>query len=179
MDKIEIVPYKEIDGIKTFSNTQIRRLYNMVLENGHGVIFDTSNMQSEDEFLREMNTNSYLYIIYYEGKPISFMWINNIYERMAYGNWCTFKGFSYDQKVTAMKRALDYLMDLRVDDKHMFDCLVGHTASKLEGAIAFMESVGMVCVGEIPKLMWNHKTNKSEPGSILYYSRGSDDEDIQ
>jgi len=179
MKDFEIVPYKEVDGIKTFSNSQIRKLYDMVFENGHGVIFDTSNMRSADDFLREMNTRSHLYIIYCEGKPISFMWINNIYERLAYGNWCTFKGFSYDQKITAGKESLKYLMALELNDEPMFDCLVGHTASKLKTAIAYMENCGMVCVGEVPKLMWNHRTNKSESGSILYYVRESDDEDIQ
>lgn len=173
MENLEIVPYIEIDGIRTFTDSDILSIYDRIIDEGKEYVFKDGTVCDRFVFLETMkNGQTALYVIYYKKKLLGIMWLNRFEGRLARAHWCTFDGFSAKQKIQAGRYANEKIMDMK-DTKgdYVFDLLLGYTPISNSQAIQFIRLCGGITGEAIPGLIWNSKEGESEPGVISYYSR--------
>lgn len=175
---MEIIPYTSVDGIRTFKDSFIKGLYNKIIEHGHGHIFDNSRIDSANDFLYVMKTNSSLFILHLNKEPAAIAWLNRVETKTARCHWCTVKDISTRDAIRLGKYFLRYIMSIKANNEYLLNVITGYTPISNIKAIRFAKLIGMTIVGRIPYLSWNEKKGKSETCVISYYVRGKDHEDL-
>lgn len=173
MEQFDVIPYIEIDGIRTFPDSDILSIYDRIIDEGKEYIFKDGTILSRVMFLEIMKDGrTALYIIYYEEKLLGIIWLNRFEGRLARVHWCIFDGFSAKQKIQAGRYASEQIMEMKdAKGNYVFDLLLGYMPTTNNKAIQFTCLCGGIIGGTIPNLIWDSKEGKSEPGVISYYSR--------
>ena len=91
--KIEVIPYIEVNGIRTFKDSEICNLYLSMLARSEN-IFTDGTVRNCEEFLEmfKYGTNL-LYVMLCDRKPAGFAFLNNFTPKTAYGHFCIFKEY--------------------------------------------------------------------------------------
>ena len=170
-NNIEFIPYVEVDGIRTFKDSFIASLYNRIVKEGNGHIFNDGQIQTDLAFLHAMKYNSQLYLVYFDNDLIGMCWLNRIERHNARVHWCGFNTGSPRKLVLAGRKFLK-------DISKYYDVIIGYTPKSNLEAVRYSMMCGMKYAAEVPKLCWNYKTGKSETGIISYYVRENQDENL-
>lgn len=171
--EFDILPYIEIDGIRTFADSDILSIYDRIIEEDKGYIFQDGTISSRTVFLEIMKgEQTVLYVVYCKEKMLGIVWLNRFEGRFARIHWCTFNDFSAKKKIQAGQYVNQQLITMKdKEGRYVFDLLIGYTLLSNDKAIQFIRFCGGIVGETIPNLIWNDKKNKSEPGVISYYSR--------
>jgi len=171
---IEIMPYIEVDGIRTFTDSEILSIYDRTIKEGKGYIFKDGTIYNRLRFLEVMkNEGTFLYIIYYRNDLLGITWLNRFEGRLARIHWCMFDGISAKQKIRAGRYISQKLINMKdKEGNYIFDLLIGYMPASNKSAIQFVQMCGSKICGEIPNLIWDKEKSESEPGVIGYYQRG-------
>jgi hypothetical protein len=173
MTNFEIIPYTEINGIRTFTDTDILDIYDRIIDKGNGYIFNDGTIANRNKFLEVMKSNGFLYIVYYKTNIVLIVWINRFEGKIARIHWCSFNGISCRKKIDAGKYVCEKLLTMKNDNgEYVLDLLIGYMPISNIVAIKFSKACGCIIGEKIPNLIWNAKTKKSESGIIGYYHRG-------
>jgi hypothetical protein len=180
MTDTQILPYIEVDGIRSFPDSYILGLYDKIIHEGHGHMFQDGSIRDRDEFLSSMKYgDNFLWIVYHDLQLLGAWWLNSHEGRTARIHFCTFKGHDAIVKKKLVHEVMEYLIhQIGPDGKYLFDAFVGYLFTSNSRAIKYMEACGATIVGEIPMLLWNDQTGKSESGTIMYYVRSNDNENL-
>jgi len=178
---IKIMPYCEIDGIRTFRDSEILEFYDrMVKARLAETVFSDGQIDNREDWLRAMkNPENFLYAVYV-GKDVVFLvWLNRVEIRKAQFHYCGFfKGWRIGS-VKIGKQFLNILMNKRDSSgNYLFDVLTGLTPSSNKPAIEYMQECGWKIIGELPLGAWNNKKQKSESAVMSYFTREVQSEDI-
>lgn len=162
--KIRIIPYQEIDGIRTFTDSFIKDLYNRAIVDNLEYVFGDGSIDSPETFLAAMKSgNNQLFVIDVDGnKTVGFVWVNRFESRFARGHFCFFREFWGRVPVEAGKKFLKECVK-------PLDMIMGIVPYANWRAILFCTKIGMEVVGVLPKSCWNKRKKKSEDGVIVYY----------
>ena len=171
--KIELVFYCEIDGIRTFRDSEIMALYaRMVKEGTADTVFVDGTINSADEWLQAMKSEgNNLYVIYVEDEIAGVVWLNRLELKKARLHFCLFTLESERDSVEIGKEVVRYFMSMGVEDDYLFDLLYGIVPESNKKAIEYVKQVGAVHIGTMPHGLWNKITGKTEAAAILCYTR--------
>jgi hypothetical protein len=171
---ISIVPYVEMDGIRTFTDTEIMGFWDQMVADGTAVTtFLDGSVTNRREFLAFMkNSLTILYIVARDGEPGALVWFNSLEARVARIHFCVFQS-AWGTAVDPGRWVLDQLITMKGSNgDYLFDTFIGYTAAANRLAVRYSRKLGMKTVGVIPNLVWNQAAGKSEDGVVTYFTRG-------
>ncbi|MCP3940050.1 MAG: GNAT family N-acetyltransferase [Desulfobacteraceae bacterium] len=172
---IKLMPYTEIDGIRTISDSKIKKLFDRTICDGVAkTVFYEDTIQTNDQFLSAMKNEAVLfYLMIVDGEIVGYTWLNRFENHTARQHFCVFKDF-WGKSIDLGKQVLSDLLHMK--DKagnFIFDLLTGFVPAWNERAIKFSLKCGGKTYGKIPKAIWNDKKQISEDAFFIYYTRGS------
>jgi hypothetical protein len=175
--KIDIVPYVEVDGAWTFSDSFIKSVYDRILNEGKGYMFINGVVSDRNIFLKRLkDLGSIVYFGIYEHRKLAYYVLLNGFDgRVARVEWCTFNETPLRRTVKGLKELCEYLMHKKdKEGNYLFDLLLGCYADlpsfSMVPKIARM--VGGHCTKEsIPNLIWDASQKKSVSGYWEYFVR--------
>ena len=170
----KLIPYIEHDGMRTFTDTFIRGLYERMEEEGTAsIVFSDGEINSAEEFLSAMKygANS-LYIVDVYGDVAGVVWANRFKSKTAYIHFCGFQRYWGNGSVEIGRAAMGQILYM-VDNtgEYYLDTLLGLIPCTNIPAIKWLKKVGLEEVGKIPSALWSNQEKKSEDGLLLYLTR--------
>ncbi len=172
---IAIVPYCEIDGVRTFADSEIKDIYGRMEMNGTvDKVFVDEQITSAEEFLQAMKYGeNQLYVLLDENNIIAIAWINRFEGKTARLHFC-FIDLEYKGKVAVGKQLVQEILNAKNDkNEYVFDMLTGVVPEENKTACEYVQAVGLVKVGILPLGSYNRFKRESEPAMIGYLTRGS------
>ena len=164
-----IVPYARIDGVPTFKDTQIMKIYDRIIEEGKGYVFQCGTIKNRQEFLDAMGDPSvFMYVVYRDTTIVLIYWLNRFEGALARVHICTFNDVSYKHKVEAGRYINKVISGC-------YDVLVAYIPKANRKAVLYSTHCGGKIAGTVPSLVWNEFKKTSEPGVIVYYRRDHED----
>jgi len=171
MKDFHVMPYVEMDGIPTFADSQLRAMYDKIVDEEKGYIFSDGTIPDREAFVKmAKSTDTSFYVVYHVEAPVLIVWLNRFEGAIARMNWCAFNGVSIRTKIKAGR----YINKLLTDK--VFDLLIGYTPASNEAAIKFIKLCGGNVIGTVPNLIWDDKEKVSKDGVISYYKRGQNED---
>lgn len=169
---MKLLPYTKIDGIRTVTDSEIKKLFTRTVSDGlDKIVFYEGTIQTEDQFLIAMKRVLF-FIIKQQEETIGYVWLNRFENHTARQHFCVFKEY-WGQSEQIGRDVLSMIMNRK--DSHgtfIFDLLTGFVPAWNKRAIAFALKCGGKTYGVIPNAVWNHKKQKSEGAVFIYYTRG-------
>ncbi len=89
---LKIIPYTEVDGIKTFRDSDILDLYGRMVKDGTAdTVFYEGTVSTREEFLASIkNRGTLLFILKVDDKIVGFTWLNRFENRTAHNHFVAF-----------------------------------------------------------------------------------------
>ena len=168
--KVKIIPYCEVDGIRTFSDSEIKGLWERFMSQGSAPTF-TKGMYFRDanEWLYRMKyCENHLYVCMVENEIMGCFWLNGFQEKFCQMHYFIYKAFfgkGKDYSIDIMRQIFSWIDG---DGKPLFDMLLGITPKDNSLAVRFMKKCGWKLSHEIPCAWWDEKEQVSKPGYISY-----------
>lgn len=177
---IRLVPYCEIDGIRSFSDSEIAELYDRMEMDGIAeTVFYDRSVQSRAGFVVLMRKpDTWLYVIMAQGgegtpEKLGIVWLNRIEFKRAYLNFCLFSNAWGKKSVEIGKEAVGRLISMKDGkDGYLFDVFYGITPMVNTGAIKYAEACGGRAICNLPCGSWNGAEKANEAGVFIQYLRG-------
>jgi hypothetical protein len=169
--KVSLVPYIQVDGIMTFTDSAIMSLYDKMVEDGtHDIVFYAGHITDRESFLRYMKRpDVMLFVLVTDKKYIGFTWLDNIEDRTAYNHFCLFSQCCCKVEIGAY--ASNLMMNMKNNNGYVFDLIKGIVPVWNTSAIDFALKCGGKKLGILPKAVWNAAKNKSEDAVFIYCTR--------
>lgn len=171
-ERLKLIPYCDVDGCRTFRDTEIRDLYERMVQDGTAeTVFSARDITTAEEFLEAMKHGAHnLFVVMVDGQKAGIVWLNMFEGRFARCHWCVFSPYWGKESVEIGKESLRLVMNMKDREGiFMLDMLLGIVPSMNRLAINYCEKCGGIIQGEIPYLsMWQ---GNSVPGTIIYYTR--------
>lgn len=180
--EIRLVPYCEIDGIRSFSDSEIAELYDRMEHDGTaGTVFYCGSVKNRSGFVVKMKEpGTYLYVIMRRGDPegitekLGIVWLNRIEYKRAYFHFCLFSNAWGKKSEEIGKDVVSELINMRGrDGQYLFDCFLGIIPWANIEAVRYVRSCGARILCNVLCGSWNHKTLKNETGILFQYLRES------
>lgn len=167
MSDIELIPYIEVNGIRTLTDDQVKAVYCQMAADGTlNTVFASGPIKSPAEFMSMMKSPTNLPVVLaISGRFAGIGWLNGLEDNHAMAHFCFYKEHWGRRSFDLGKKLLNYWMGF-----NLFDVLVGRIPSFNKRAIHFVERLGFRRVGEIPYLGKDLNGDRVSM-SILYYSR--------
>jgi len=120
---ISFLPYCEIDGIRTFEDSAICGIYDKIIEEKKGYIFQDGAISNRIGFLRAMkDRGTALYMVYCQGVMVFIVWLNRFEGKTARFHWCSFDGISVRKKIRIGQYVREKLMNMQnASGEYVFD----------------------------------------------------------
>ena len=182
MMDIQLVPYCEIDGIRSFSDSEIAELYDRMEKDGTAeMVFYDRGVQSRTGFVALMRRpGTYLYIVVprsAEGvtEPLAIVWLTQVESKRAYMHFCLFSNAWGESSVEIGKATVVRLINMKDGkDQYLFDVFYGITPMVNTDAIRYAEFCGGKVVFSLPCGVWNGAKKANETGIFIQYLREQD-----
>lgn len=169
---IDITPYIEINGSRTFTDMFLTSIYRkMCHDKTLQSTFLYGTIRNELEFISFCKRSDIrLWFITYEKQELGFFWLDTFSGHACNIHFCTFSEYWGDVLlVTAGYQVFKTLFNMRdTNGNTLFPVLIGEISTKNEYAIEYTKKVGMVEVGVVPKALWNGWEMKPEDKYICY-----------
>ena len=172
MSNIKIVPYCEVNGIRTFQDTEICNLYFKMLTHSENIFVDGSVRNADDFLYMFKYDRNELYVIYYQNKIAAFCFLNHFDGRSAQIHFCIFKQYWGKVGRDFGRELLTKLLNTKDQDgSYTLDVILGLVPFKNKHAYGYAQRVGGKFVGLIPSAIWNEEKQHSENASLFYFIR--------
>ena len=172
---MQIIPYIEIDGTWTFTDTEIKSyFYYMQQEKTAKKVFHGGAVKDSSQFLTYLKSpaNHTIIIINEERQPIMLAWLNGVEDKRAWFSFNVFKNFWGKKSIEAICLARDYWMNMQDNrGQFIFNVLMGVTPSNNRLALRMMKLCGATSLEEIPDFMTNFWTGERVGGIFSYFGR--------
>jgi len=172
--EIKIIPYIEVNGMRTFSDSVIMGLFDRVKDESlYPVVFYEGTVTTREGFMMLMKEHlNHLYVLTRDKKIFGFVWLNRFEGRTAHLHFCTFRNsWGTGSNVMSAKKTLSCLMNLKADNGYFYDLLIGFLPVWNTHAIGFVKACGAKSSRIIPNAIYNMTSGESEPAEFIYLTR--------
>lgn len=148
--EVTILPYTEVNGIRTVSDNDVIDIFNRMKQEGTlETVFYNGTVENENEFLAFFkNTQNFIAIAYLDKEICGFTWINGLNKTYAFMHFCFFKEFWGERMEGIGKTCFDYFKSW-----NSFKVFVGMIPDFNKRAIKFAKRMGYVEIGTIPEMV--------------------------
>ena len=172
--RVQLIPYIEINGIRTFKDTDVMGFYDrMEKDKTAPVVFHDGQIRDAKGFLRFMRSPGVaLYVVYADNELAGLLWLTDAKPKTCMVHFVAFSEFWQNNSVEIGRTSIARIMEMK--DKsgaYLFDVLQGLLPSWNTRAIKWLKAIGLEVVGEIPKVLWDAQRNSSVDGTLLYLTR--------
>ncbi len=171
---VKLIPYIEVDGIKSFKDSEVMGFYDRMVEEGTAeTTFSDGSVRSRGEFL-SMAKNCGFFAVSCKSEVVGFVWITDVYMRRAQVHFCFFrtsKDWGKDG-VEIGKRTASVLINLKDKNGYIFDVLLGVTPIDNLPAVMWLHRIGLKKLCEIPNGVFSAKEKRSIPAVLWSLTRG-------
>lgn len=161
------MPYMSIDGIPTFKNSDIIKIFNwMKNDKTLQTVFYNIDKEivTDDFFVRFWKRKDIkMFVIFYESKIAGLIWIDRIINSTAMIHINTFKWTWGGNNVQIYINAIGEIFN-----NYNVDVLIGQMPVTNKMAIRFSKNVGFKKSGIIPKSLYVHKLDKKVDAYVSY-----------
>lgn len=171
---MKIIPYIEVNGIRTMSDAYMAGLFRQMQEEGTAKrVWHSGTIQTEQEFVRWMK-NPIIYSMLItddEGAPLILSWIAGVEEGRGWFNFCVFKKAWGRKKSEEVGRAAaQYWLRMRNSKgEPVFHVLLGITPSTNRLALSFIRACGAKSLGPpVPSFGADYWTGQRYDAVISY-----------
>lgn len=160
-----------INGSRTISDSFIEEVFTeMVVQGLVSTVFAGTTIKDSDDFLEMLKSPANVPVFALVGEQcVAVCWLNSIGLNHAYGHFCYF----YHPDAPAVdvgKKVMDYWWSL-CSDSISLDVILGAIPVFNQRAIAFIQKLGFVKLGEIPNIFMNPNTGEKWASAVLYAQR--------
>lgn len=168
---IELIPYVEINGARTVSDDVLEKIFYKIKEDGTlYTVFADRKVNAPRDFMATMKSSSNLVVFVVVDKKIQgFAWLNGCSDNHAFAHFCFFKESWGNSTESMGKELLRYWMSFPGEKGYLFDVIIGMIPEFNTRAQKFIEKLGFVRVGTIPKMARNGDDRVSS--IISYFQR--------
>jgi len=169
---IQIIPYLEVDGIRTLKDSDIYELFVLMKSEGklEQVFYDGSVKTPDDFLLMFKRLDNWLYVFMnQDDRPVGFFWINNFEGSSCRVHFCFFNNVGKNLLRVAIS-GLEHIAKY-------FRLIRGVTPLYNRTACKLVQKSGMRVLGVEPDRIYNYYTGKTEPALITYYHQRVDEEE--
>jgi hypothetical protein len=149
----EIVPYTHIDGVPTFTDSDLMSFYDQMKSDGTvDDVFAQGDARNRFEFLDLVKSPGNIFHVVLspgEKKVFGVFWINRFEMKTARMHFCVFKEF-WKLSDELIKVSAEYIYNLSANGFPLFTVLIGVTKSSATHVINYICRNGGSIVGEIP-----------------------------
>lgn len=169
---VKIVPYCEVDGIRTMSDSFVRSLWERMEAEGKSRFFSGSiYFKNADDFLREMKYNSNMfYLVTCSGNNAGCFWLNYFQEKFCQVHYFFFREYWGKTREIGIE-VFDQILSWEDDQGYALDMLIGLLDKKNSLAIKLAEKCGWQKSGELPMAKYDSNTKQSRPGIVMCLTR--------
>jgi len=176
MPTVAIVPYCEVDGIRTFKDSEIKTFYDRMVRDGVApIVFHAGDVRSPSEFLQKMKSPGVsLYIVFLNNGTIAgIIWLTHFEGKSCRVHFTSFSEVWNEDTALIGREAIRQVLHMpdSSDVGYLFDVLIGLIPSRNVRAIKWLKKVGLQVSGEIPNSLWDAEEKKSISGTLLYLTR--------
>jgi hypothetical protein len=162
---MKILPYAYHDGIPTMRDSDIKKLYDMMVRDGTDkTVFYDGMIDNRQKFLDFMQSSENMLLVVSEEGPVACGWLNHFEHKTAQAHFCVFSE-GWPKAVEIGK----ILIDTALCDTGI-DMLIGYIPDGNPGALKFAQKCGAQLLGRLPHGSVD-ENGKSHPTSIVYYTR--------
>ena len=172
-----IKPCTKIDGIPSFKDSEIKNLWLRVKKEGFAdnLFFDMREMNA-NIFLEMARDKWWLFIIYDNDEICGFTWLNNFRGGKANVHFALFKGWRGGKGVKIIKQTCKDLLEIKSNNKYLFDILVGAIPTRNKAACLFVSQIqrkwGKPCsIGVIKNYLYDYKKDSIMDAKVSYFTR--------
>ena len=173
--KITILPYCEVDGIRTIPNSDIRGFYDRMVKDGVAdTVFHAGDVTSPNDFLKHVRSPGvFLYVVESGGDPAGLIWLTHVEFRSCRVHFTAFSEFMGPGSVDIGGSAISTIMFMKNPGTgdYLFDSLFGLLPAFNTRALKWLEAVGMKRTGVMPKSLWSEKKRMSVDGILFCLTR--------
>jgi len=173
---VRLLPYTEINGIRTLRDSDIVALYEKIISDGmKDVVFSDGEIANAFDFLTAMKYgNNKLFVVLADEEWAGVLWLNRFKSKTAHAHFCGFSSFWGKNTVDIGKKAINEVLHMKNGDnnEYLFDTLLGLIPVANIVAIKWVKKIGFIEVGVIPNGLWNEPMKHSEDGMLLCLTRG-------
>lgn len=173
--KTTIIPYCEVNGIRTFKDSEIMDFYRRMQRDGFDRwVFISGDITSPETFLKEMKRfgAATLYVVFHGEIDVGMFWLTHFEHRSCRAHFTTFSEAKGLDTVAIGREAIRQIMYLKTrGGDYVFDVIMGLTASENRAAVRWIEKVGFRRIGEIPNAMWHAERQESVPAVLTCLTR--------
>lgn len=171
---IEMIPYTEVDGVRTATDSRIKEMFERTVKDGlDKIVFYEATIRTADEFLQAMKFGDVLfYFLAVDGRTVGYTWLNRFENHTARQHFCVFKEH-WGRSLDLGRFVLDKLIHLKDrDGNFLFDLLTGFVPAWNKRAVDFSLKCGGKTHGAVPNAIWNNEKKCSEDAIFIFYTRG-------
>jgi hypothetical protein len=153
---MNIIPYTEIDGIRTLRDSQVREIFSRM---DPAVMFPQGSVRTADDLLAFWKHYAIAHVIEHEGEFVWAAWLTGLQPTHAYGHFCKLGGKVPGREL--VKRTLDYwwgALPLSV--------IVGLIPEDNRAAINLMRRSGLIVRKPIRNMIYNVHTG-CKTGAVI------------
>lgn len=173
VSKVNLLPYCEIDGLRTFKDSEIGYLFTLIQkESKTESLFSDGSVQSELDLIALFKKDDRkLWIVSYKDKIKGLAWLSDFRQSTACVHFVCFGVDISLLKVAQQSiRQLIYMKD--INNQYIFSVLTGFISEKNTKAIEFTEKMGLVFVGKVPNAIYDYYDQTYHGGMLFSATRG-------
>ena len=161
---IALVPYAKVGDEWTLSDDVVLSL--ALGAQAQGVletVFMDGTVNDAYDFLEMMQKPENLPVFVFSGTEcVGAGWLNGCIGRVAFAHFLLLRNGRGQFARRAGKLVLNYWRSFKTGNESLFEVIIGVVPSENDRAISFVQELGFVRLGEIPKML------RSKPATLLY-----------
>lgn len=169
---IEVAPYCEVDGIRTFTDTFIAGIYARMIDDGVAdLVFYDGSVRSPKAFV-DLLKGSVSYVIFLHELPAGVAWINRLQSRWGQFNFCCFSHVWGRDSVAVGRYAVKTLIHQQDNQgTYIWDAFLGIMPVCNTYACGYVLKCGGKKIGVLPNGCWFADEKISKDALLVSYTR--------
>ena len=165
---VDLVPYTQVDGIPTMSDSYLMDLFIRCREEGSDEFVFYDGPMDPVGFVNMCKTpGNHVFLITVDGEPGGFVWLNGWKEYTATAHFCFFKSIRGNGKAVDVGRGtIKWLFE-----NMELEAMYGMTPETYKPVLLFIRAIGMNILGTLPKGAWIYKDQKHHGVVLSYVTR--------
>lgn len=172
MNNIKILPYTHIDGVPTFKDSDIIRIYNWMKNDKtlETVFYNVSKEKLTENFFVQFwkRKDLKMFVLFSENKVGGMIWLDRIIDSTAAIHINAFKWTWGGDNIRLFRKAV-----CQIFTGYNIDVMIGQIPVINQKAIKFSERVGFIKSGIIPKSLYVHRLKKKVDAYLSYAVKDS------